>query len=174
MHKTGIVVLAGLMAASASSLADSLSVTIRSISADGVGPALGTIVAEDTAAGLRLTPYLHGLPPGEHGFHLHTVPSCAPGERDGQRVAGLAAGGHYDPAHTDRHAGPAGDGHLGDLPALEVDSDGTAREPVVAPRLSVSQLLGHSLVIHAGGDNYSDSPQPLGGGGARMACGEIE
>jgi putative ABC transport system substrate-binding protein len=25
--------------------------------------------------------------------------------------------------------------------------------------------------IHAGGDNYSDQPAPLGGGGARIACG---
>ncbi|WP_324128836.1 superoxide dismutase family protein, partial [Acinetobacter baumannii] len=29
-------------------------------------------------------------------------------------------------------------------------------------------------MIHAGGDNYSDSPQPLGGGGARIACGVIK
>ncbi|SSP59941.1 Cu/Zn superoxide dismutase [Acinetobacter baumannii] len=29
-------------------------------------------------------------------------------------------------------------------------------------------------MIHAGGDNYSDSPLPLGGGGARIACGVIK
>jgi len=28
-------------------------------------------------------------------------------------------------------------------------------------------------MIHAGGDNYSDSPAPLGGGGARIACGVL-
>jgi Cu-Zn family superoxide dismutase len=33
---------------------------------------------------------------------------------------------------------------------------------------------GNELVIHIGGDNYSDQPQPLGGGGARIACGAIE
>jgi Cu-Zn family superoxide dismutase len=27
--------------------------------------------------------------------------------------------------------------------------------------------------IHAGGDNYSDQPKPLGGGGARIACGTL-
>ena len=26
-------------------------------------------------------------------------------------------------------------------------------------------------MIHAGGDNYSDHPEALGGGGARVACG---
>jgi Cu-Zn family superoxide dismutase len=29
-------------------------------------------------------------------------------------------------------------------------------------------------MIHAGGDNYSDEPEPLGGGGARIACGVVE
>jgi Cu-Zn family superoxide dismutase len=28
-------------------------------------------------------------------------------------------------------------------------------------------------MIHEGGDNYSDQPKPLGGGGARIACGVI-
>ena len=28
-------------------------------------------------------------------------------------------------------------------------------------------------MIHVGGDNYSDMPLPLGGGGARIACGVI-
>ena len=30
-----------------------------------------------------------------------------------------------------------------------------------------------SIMIHADGDNYSDSSAPLGGGGARIACGAI-
>lgn len=38
---------------------------------------------------------------------------------------------------------------------------------------SVEALEGHALIIHAGGDNYSDAPAPLGGGGARLACGVI-
>ncbi|NES46128.1 superoxide dismutase family protein, partial [Moorena sp. SIO2C4] len=37
----------------------------------------------------------------------------------------------------------------------------------------VADLKGHSLIIHAQGDNYSDIPKPLGGGGARVACGVI-
>jgi Cu-Zn family superoxide dismutase len=45
---------------------------------------------------------------------------------------------------------------------------------VLAPRIKVSDLKGRSLMIHAGGDNYSDSPQKLGGGGARVACGVIK
>jgi Cu-Zn family superoxide dismutase len=29
------------------------------------------------------------------------------------------------------------------------------------------------MMIHAGGDNYSDKPKALGGGGKRVACGII-
>jgi Cu-Zn family superoxide dismutase len=89
-------------------------------------------------------------------------------------VPGLAAGGHYDPAGAGRHAGPYENGHLGDLPALYVDANGKANNPVLAPRLKLSDLKGRSLMIHAGGDNYSDNPKKLGGGGARMACGVLK
>ena len=65
-------------------------------------------------------------------------------------------------------------GHQGDLPVLEVAPDGTAKSPVSAPKLSVADLSGHALMIHQGGDNYSDQPQPLGGGGGRIACGIVK
>jgi superoxide dismutase, Cu-Zn family len=126
---------------------------------------LGTVTATDTQYGLLFTPELELLTPGIHGMHVHENPSCADG--------GLAAGGHLDPMHTGKHLGPYNNaGHLGDLPALTVTADGKASLPVLAPRLKVADLKGHSLIIHAGGDNYSDTP-PMGGGGARMACGVI-
>jgi Cu-Zn family superoxide dismutase len=87
--------------------------------------------------------------------------------------AGLAAGGHYDPASTGKHEGPYASGHLGDLPALFVGADGKAATPVLAPRVKVSEIKRHSVMIHAGGDNYSDQPEKLGGGGARIACGVV-
>jgi Cu-Zn family superoxide dismutase len=50
-----------------------------------------------------------------------------------------------------------------------------ATSPVLAPRLKkLEDVKGRALMIHAGGDNYSDTPAKLGGGGARMACGLIE
>jgi len=38
----------------------------------------------------------------------------------------------------------------------------------------MSDLKGGSLMIHVGADNHADHPVPLGGGGARMACGVIK
>jgi len=40
--------------------------------------------------------------------------------------------------------------------------------------LKVIDIKGRSLMIHAGGDNYSDMPVSLGGGGARVACGVVK
>lgn len=140
----------------------------------GVGEEVGTVTLSDTQYGLLLTPSLMGLPPGIHGFHVHQNPACGPGEKDGKVVPGLAAGGHYDPANTNSHEGPYGEGHLGDLPPLYVDMDGSASTPILAPRLTVADVVGHSMMIHMDGDNFADMPAPLGGGGARLACGVIE
>jgi Cu-Zn family superoxide dismutase len=141
---------------------------------DGIGAEIGTIKVQDTAYGALFTPSLRGLPPGLHGFHVHENGHCGPAEKDGQMTAGMAAGGHYDPAKTGKHLGPYGDGHVGDLPPLVVEADGSATLPVLAPRLKVKDLAARSLMIHAGGDNYSDEPKPLGGGGARIACGVVK
>lgn len=153
--------------------ADSVMVTINRVSAEGVGEVLGTVALADTPEGLKLTPNLHGLPPGEHGFHIHENPSCAPAEKDGKMVAAQAAGGHLDPEHTMHHDGPQGKGHRGDLPRLTVGASGEVKTAVVAPKLKLVDVKDHALMIHEGGDNYSDEPKPLGGGGARIACGVV-
>jgi Cu-Zn family superoxide dismutase len=135
---------------------------------------LGMASFVDSPDGLVITPKLSGLPPGEHGFHIHDKGDCGPGMNQGKPAAGFAAGGHYDPAHTQKHLGPLSTaGHRGDLPVLVVDDGGDATKAVVAPHLTVEQIRGRAIMIHTGGDNYSDTPVPLGGGGARIACGVI-
>ena len=74
---------------------------------------------------------------------------------------------------TGHHRGPyKKGGHKGDLPVLIINKDGRADKPVIAPHLKLKDLLGHSLVIHQRGDNYTDQPEN-GGGGARIACGAV-
>ena len=169
----GNLLLASLLGISLSAMATEQIVVIRSISEDGIGKMIGTVKLSDSQEGLVLDPDLGELKPGEHGFHVHENPSCEPATKDGKTTAGGAAGSHYDPAKTGEHQGPKGKGHMGDLPALVVKDDGSATSKIVAPRLKLDQLHGRALMIHEGGDNYSDTPK-LGGGAGRIACGVIE
>ncbi|MBV8601408.1 MAG: superoxide dismutase family protein [Candidatus Eremiobacteraeota bacterium] len=126
--------------------------------------------------GTQIIINVSGLPPGQHGMHIHEVGSCL-AIRDTQGVATpfAAAGGHFDPAHTGHHLGPNGGGHAGDLPNLTIDSAGNGGLAYYAPSLQVSgsdTIVGRSIVIHANPDNYTDTP-PVGGSGGRIACGEI-
>ena len=151
--------------------ASSLDIEIYTISQTGTGESIGTVTARDSRKGLVITPSLSGLSEGEHGFHLHAGDSCMADSNDeGVSVAGLAAKGHWDPDNTNSHKGPFGKGHRGDLSRLIVNADGTTTTEVVAPRLRTDDLRGRALIVHAGGDTYRDVP-PLGGGGARIACG---
>lgn len=167
------ILLITCLLAAASGRAAETSVPLNIADAKGIGASVGLVRIVETHYGLAFYPTLNGLPPGVHGFHVHENPSCAPGEQNRVSVAALAAGGHLDPQGTKRHGEPWGDGHLGDLPPLYVSPDGSANSPVLAPRLKLADVLRRSLMVHAGGDNHSDHPAPLGGGGARVACGAI-
>ncbi|WP_097446263.1 superoxide dismutase family protein [Escherichia coli] len=158
-----------------SSFAQSINIPINIITDEGVGKNIGVVNIAESPYGLLFTPDLKELSPGMHGFHIHENASCAPGLMDGKKVAGLSAGGHFDPEKTGKHLGPYNaDGHPGDLPPVYVNNDGTATAPVLAPRLkSIKDISQHAIMIHKGGDNHSDSPLPSGGGGGRIACGII-
>ena len=144
-------------------------VAMHHLSPRGVGNKIGYVTLSDTAEGLLLDPEVRELPPGPHGFHVHQFGDVEP--KDGK--PGGMAGEHYDPDRTGRHLGPYRNGHRGDLPRLLVDADGVARRPVVAPRLTLAEVEGRALIIHSGGDNYSDSPLPNGGGKSRIVGGII-
>ena len=144
----------------------SIAIPMFMTSTNGKGENIGTITAEKSLCGILLTPNLHGLPPGIHGFHIHVKPDC-----DNN---GMAAEGHFDPANASEHNGPYNKhSHLGDLPVLIVNQDGNATLPTLAPRFTLDELKNHAIIIHASGDNYSDKPEKLGGGGSRIACGII-
>jgi Cu-Zn family superoxide dismutase len=155
--------------------ADKLQAPMTLVTPAGTGKMIGTVTITESPNGLVFTPSLTDLAPGPHGYHVHETGSCAANDKDGKKVAAGAAGGHYDPHGTRQHLGPAGNGHLGDLPPLVVGGDGRATVPVTAPHLkSLAEVKGKALMIHAGGDNYADKPAPLGGGGERIACGVIQ
>ncbi|WP_111893651.1 superoxide dismutase family protein [Acinetobacter sp. MB5] len=166
------IFLAGCQSWSYSKHPEHQQVTMHAVSASGIGERIGTITLEDSPHGLVMITHLSQLPSGTHGFHIHEKGSCEPAMKDGKMGAALAAGGHFNPLNVAHHGTPL-TGHMGDLPILQADSNGDANETLLAPRLKLRDVHGLAIMIHAGGDNYSDTPKPLGGGGARIACGVI-
>ncbi|MEQ4923495.1 superoxide dismutase [Cu-Zn] SodC [Proteus hauseri] len=167
--------LSGFLFTSIASAA-TLDVTLKEALPTGAGNDIGVVTITETDYGLLFTPKLNGLASGFHGFHVHANGSCEPDMKEGKPVPALKAGGHLDPEKTGVHLGPySKDGHLGDLPGLVVNDKGVADYSVLAPRLTkLEQIKDKALMVHVGGDNYSDNPEALGGGGARMACGVIK
>lgn len=167
-----LAALVGMLTlATSDAIAQELTVDINKISEAGVGEKIGTIMVTEGQKGATFKISVSGLAGGQHGFHVHEKGDCGSGMKDGKMQAGIAAGDHYDPEGQKSHQGPEGAGHKGDLPKLE----GTAKgidQTVTAPRLKLGDIQGRALVIHEGGDTYSDKPE-LGGGKGRIACGVI-
>ena len=137
---------------------------LRSESGQEVGRATLRERGEQIQVFVRVT----GLPPGEHGLHLHAVGKCeAPGFQ--------TAGAHYNPTnHRHGHLNPQGP-HLGDLGNLHVAADGRGEKTVdlrgAEVRSGLRALLapeGRALVVHQGRDD--ETTDPTGNSGARIAC----
>lgn len=136
---------------------------------DAAGSPRGEASVTPAAGGLRLAISGMDLPPGAHGFHIHTVGRC-----DGPDYA--SAGGHWNPtAHKHGRDNPEGP-HIGDLPNLLIGTDGRGTLEIDIPGASLTggtaPLLdadGAALVIHAGPDDMKTDP--AGNSGARIACG---
>jgi Cu-Zn family superoxide dismutase len=160
-----------LLVATGLALAQELVVDINRISDTGVGEKIGTVTVAEAKGGVAFKVAVTGLSRGQRGFHVHEKGDCGPAMKDGKMTAGIAAGEHYDPEAKKSHKGPKGAGHKGDLPLLTATDKGIS-QTVTAPRLKVADVRGRALVIHEGGDNYSDQPEN-GGGRGRVACGVV-
>lgn len=141
----------------------------------------GTAQFAQTVEGVEITLRVSGLTPGAHGFHIHVNGLCAPGAdaASGQVVAFGAAGGHFDPGHSQNHGRPgdaAHEAHAGELPNVIVGSDGVGSLRYVNTQVTLasgkSSVLGRTLVVHEDADDYLTDPS--GNSGARVLCGLIE
>jgi len=137
---------------------------------DASGRELGTLTATDTGQGISFAGMLRGLPPGEHGIHVHAVGQCQPPFE--------SAGPHWNPT-TMQHGtqNPQGP-HMGDMPNLTVGQDSTVNVQVTTPggslhgQNAVMDADGAAVVIHASADDYRTDPS--GNSGARIACGVLQ
>jgi Cu-Zn family superoxide dismutase len=162
---------ATLVAVTSVAIAQQRSFDINRISDSGVGEKIGTATVAEVKNGVSFKITVTGLPKGQRGFHVHEKGDCGPATKDGKMTAGVAAGDHFDPEERKSHRGPRGKGHKGDLPKLTATEKGID-QTVTAPRLKLADIAGRALIIHEGGDTYSDQPES-GGGKRRIACGVI-
>lgn len=103
---------------------------------------------------------ISGLPESEtgfYGFHIHQGETCS-------GVDFSKTGSHYNPT---RQAHPK---HAGDLPPL-LACGGNAYLSLKTDRFSVCNIIGRTVVIHSGPDDFRS--QPAGNAGKKIACGVI-
>ena len=120
----------------------------------------GTVCFYQRRGCVLLEARITGLPKNESGFfalHIHEGASC--GGMDFSDT-----GGHYDPY------GCAHPGHAGDLPPL-LSNRGNAWLTVQTDRFTLREIIGKTVVIHEGPDDFRT--QPAGDSGRKIACGVI-
>lgn len=120
-----------------------------------------------TKDGMLICAEVMGLPTnrepcaaGVFGFHIHEGKTCT--------------GTTEDPfADTKGHDNPYGckhPYHAGDLPPL-FETNGHAFMVVLTGRLTISDIIGKTIVIHSAPDDFTT--QPSGNSGRKIACGMI-
>ncbi|WP_063001124.1 superoxide dismutase[Cu-Zn] [Nocardia mikamii] len=162
---------------------DSVSVQLK----DPSGAQVGTATIAKSGDKLQITVDAHGLQPGFHGLHIHQNGKCEPNSTapsGGAPGNFLSAGGHLQVGDANTH--PAS----GDLTSLEVGKDGTAKLVTTTDAVTLDQIKGKALMIHAGADNFGNIPNrylqanggapgpdaetlATGDAGGRVACGVI-
>lgn len=126
----------------------------------------GSVRFYGTRYGVFVVAEVAGLPRGGRcaspifAFHIHEGEVCG---ANGTDPFGLA-GAHYNP---DGCPHPY---HKGDLPPLW-GADGYAFSAFLTNRITVEEIVGKTVIIHAGLDDFTT--QPAGNAGAKIACGEI-
>ena len=166
----GLVAVIFLLAAN-SVAAENKSVETEMI--NNKGEKIGTLKLTQGTEGVLINLNVSGLTPGYHGMHFHAVGDCSDME------AFKSAAGHVDP-HKKPHGflNPKGP-HEGNLPNLVVAADGSVEVELYSQMVSLeggdANLLdadGSALIIHVSKDDHMS--QPIGGSGARVACGVIK
>jgi superoxide dismutase, Cu-Zn family len=154
---------------------------------DPDGGEVGTVDFSEVEEGVQVSVEVTGLPPGFHGFHVHSVGVCEPDSASptDPSMTGdfLSAGGHIGAGKSDHGA------HPGDLPTLYVTGSGSGSLTAVTDALVLSDLTdddGAAVMVHALRDNYGNVPERYapagpdqmtrntGDAGGRIACGPVE
>lgn len=120
----------------------------------------GEVLFYQTRCAVLIVARISGLPKsdaGFFGFHIHEGDSCKGAEFE-------KTGGHFNPG------GKPHPQHKGDLPPL-LSCSGSAYMEVKTDRFRVCEVIGKTVIIHSGTDDFRT--QPSGDAGKKIACGVI-
>ena len=127
----------------------------------------GTVRFYQTAVGVVVAADIYGLPESNEAcggaifaFHIHEGGSCS--ENGTEPFPNSMS--HYNP-HNCPHPY-----HAGDMPPL-FGSNGIAYSVFLTNRFSVREIMGKTVIIHMGPDDFTT--QPSGNSGSKIACGVI-
>lgn len=130
----------------------------------------GKVVFTEENGKVTMKATVKGLAEGVHAIHIHENADCS---------SMAAAGGHWNPTTEPHGKWGSKDGyHRGDIGNFEVGADGIGTITMttdlwcIGCEDSTKNILGHSIIVHEGVDDFES--QPSGAAGPRMACGTIE
>lgn len=127
----------------------------------------GTVCFEQLEAGVLVTAEILNLPYDDlkefdiFAFHIHEGSHCAGNTKD----PFAETGGHLNPNSVSHPL------HAGDMPPL-FGNRGYAFMSFFTDRFSVKDVIGRTVIIHSGVDDFTS--QPSGNSGSKIACGEIK
>ncbi len=136
------------------------------------GDTVGLATLTESPAGVLVHVKVQDMPSGKKGIHLHSKAHCT------AESGFKSSHGHHGEAKGEHGLlNPAGPG-TGDLGNIFVGADGIGEMEFFKTGVSLSgeglPLFdgdGSAIVIHANPDDHIS--QPIGGAGARIACGVI-
>ena len=131
----------------------------------------GTAKFVQTGKNVEMDLNVYKLTPGIHAVHIHEKGDCS-------STDGSSAGGHWNPTNHDHGKFGSETFHMGDIGNLNADKEGTARMVFKTDKWCIGckdetkNIVGKSLIIHAGRDDFKT--QPTGNAGGRVGCIEIK
>ncbi|MDO8363676.1 MAG: superoxide dismutase family protein [Actinomycetota bacterium] len=187
----GAALVAGLVSAST---ADARTRSARTTLATADGTRIGSVEFRTDDGHTEVRVRLTGAPGIDafHGFHIHANDVTANGDgcvADPTAAPStwfVSADGHYNPT------GQAHSHHVGDMPVVYVNADGSVETRFRIDKINLAELNGKVVILHAGADNYANIPlgtgptqytanstdatsatAKTGNAGDRVACGVI-
>ncbi len=159
----GVVLVAGLVTATtAGARSRSAKTTLAAVDGTEVGTVEFKTDDGYTEVRVRLT-----AAPGVdafHGFHIHANDvitetngeGCIADPAAAPSTWFVSADGHYNPTgQTHSH-------HVGDMPVVYVNADGSVETRFRIDKINPSDLEGKAVVLHAGADNFGNVPLGVG------------